>query len=284
MARTLSRLAPAVAGFAVCCGVVLAADAPLRFDLIPKEHLKDGRYQPTKGKVSIPDVARDKVICFCLYTTHRGVLKLNAQLYPLKAGESRTVTLHLDRGDGFKKEAERDVDTEGWRFRTRVLTDFSHRATELRLDPLPREPMDEILANLLPGALDDATGREIVARAEGNPLYMEELLRALLEGGGLDRRHRTWTTSLRHVSRCGCCSIGIRSFRSSPSAGTVPKQSRRCGPTPLTCCSSTSRCQDSMASTCSKRSDRIPFPRSSLPPPTTPMRCGLLNGMRSSTC
>ena len=91
----------------------------------------------------------------------------------------------------------RDVDTEGWRFRTRVLTDFSHRATELRLDPLPREPMDEILANLLPGALDDATGREIVARAEGNPLYMEELLRALLEGGGLDRRHRTWTTSLR---------------------------------------------------------------------------------------
>ena len=89
-----------------------------------------------------------------------------------------------------------DQDTEGWRFRTRVLTDFSHRATELRLDPLGPERMDEILANLLPGAVDNATGRELVARAEGNPLYLEELLRALLEGGGLDRRHRTWTTSL----------------------------------------------------------------------------------------
>ena len=89
-----------------------------------------------------------------------------------------------------------DSDSEGWGFRTRVLADFSHRATELRLDPLAPGQMDEILANLLPGALDDAAGREIVARAEGNPLYLEELLRALLEGGGLDRRHRTWTTSL----------------------------------------------------------------------------------------
>ena len=49
---------------------------------------------------------------------------------------------------------------------------------------------------LLPGALDETTGDEIVARAEGNPLYLEELLRALLEGGGLERRHRTWTTNL----------------------------------------------------------------------------------------
>src|SRR5687768_6091064 len=104
----LPRLAPAAVGLAACCSFLLAADPPaLRFDLIPKEHQgKDGRYQPTKGKVSIPDVPRDKVICFSLYTTHRGVLKLNAQLYPLRDGESRKVTLHLDRGYGFRKEAE----------------------------------------------------------------------------------------------------------------------------------------------------------------------------------
>ena len=41
----------------------------------------------------------------------------------------------------------------------------------------------EILATLLPGVVDEATGDGIVARAEGNPLYLEELLRALLEGG-----------------------------------------------------------------------------------------------------
>ena len=45
--------------------------------------------------------------------------------------------------------------------------------------------------------MDDTTREEIVARAEGNPLYLEELLRSLVESGGLERQHRTWTTTLR---------------------------------------------------------------------------------------
>jgi class 3 adenylate cyclase len=91
----------------------------------------------------------------------------------------------------------RDPDSEGWRFRTRVLTEFSHRATEIALDPLSPAAAQEILGTLLPGVVDEAIGEELVARAEGNPLYLEELLRALLEAGGLERRHRTWTTTLR---------------------------------------------------------------------------------------
>jgi DNA-binding SARP family transcriptional activator len=91
----------------------------------------------------------------------------------------------------------RDTASEGWRFRTRVLTEFSHRATEIALDPLPAAATRAILATLLPGVVDDATGDGIVARAEGNPLYLEELLRALLEAGGLERQHRTWTTTLK---------------------------------------------------------------------------------------
>jgi class 3 adenylate cyclase len=91
----------------------------------------------------------------------------------------------------------RDPASEGWRFRTRVLTDFSHRATEIALEPLAPPEAREMLAGLLPGVVDDAANDELVARAEGNPLYLEELLRALLEAGGLERRHRTWTTTLR---------------------------------------------------------------------------------------
>jgi class 3 adenylate cyclase len=90
----------------------------------------------------------------------------------------------------------REPDSEGWRFRTRVLTDFSHRATELTLTPLAPAAASELLGTLLPGAFDEQTRAEIVARAEGNPLYIEELLRALIEGGGLERRRRTWTTTL----------------------------------------------------------------------------------------
>ena len=83
--------------------------------------------------------------------------------------------------------------SEGWRLRLRVLDEYAHRAAELPVGPLSDEASAELLRTLLPGALDDATRAELVARAEGNPLYLAELLRALVEGGGVERRHRTWT-------------------------------------------------------------------------------------------
>jgi predicted ATPase len=91
----------------------------------------------------------------------------------------------------------RDPASEGWRFRTRALADFSHRSTEVQVEPLEDAAADQLLATLLPGAVGDETREQLVARAEGNPLYIEELLRALLEGGGLERKHRTWTTTVK---------------------------------------------------------------------------------------
>jgi predicted ATPase len=85
-----------------------------------------------------------------------------------------------------------DPASEGFRFRLRVLADYPHRTLELMLGPLSDEAAGRLLAAMLPGALDAGARREIVERAEGNPLYLEELLRALVEGGGLVRR-RTWT-------------------------------------------------------------------------------------------
>ena len=91
----------------------------------------------------------------------------------------------------------RDPDSEGWRFRNRVLADFSHRASEVVLEPLSPEETSRLLATLLPGQFRAATREDIVARSDGNPLYLEELLRALIAGGGLEQRQRTWTTTLR---------------------------------------------------------------------------------------
>ena len=45
---------------------------------------------------------------------------------------------------------------------------------------------------LIPDGLEPPAVAEVVARAEGNPLYLEELLRSLIEEGGLERRRRTW--------------------------------------------------------------------------------------------
>ena len=90
-----------------------------------------------------------------------------------------------------------DPSSEGWWLRMRVLSDYVHRATELSLSPLTAEAAEELVRQLLPAGLDDSTRRQVVERAEGNPLYLEELLRSLVERGGVERRRRTWTLTVR---------------------------------------------------------------------------------------
>ena len=79
----------------------------------------------------------------------------------------------------------------GAQFRLHALGDYAHRALELPLQPLSRAESEELLDQLLPG-LDPRTRDDVVAHAEGNPLYLEELVSALSENLSL-RRHRTWT-------------------------------------------------------------------------------------------
>jgi len=62
----------------------------------------------------VPEVSRDKVICFALYTVNNNILKLTAQLYPLKEDEERTVRLEVDRGGKWEQIAEARVIERGW--------------------------------------------------------------------------------------------------------------------------------------------------------------------------
>jgi phosphodiesterase/alkaline phosphatase D-like protein len=64
--------------------------------------------------LEIPEVSRDKVICFALYTVQNNILKLTAQLYPLKAGEDRNVRLEIKQQGKWKQIAETHVIEQGW--------------------------------------------------------------------------------------------------------------------------------------------------------------------------
>ena len=88
-----------------------------------------------------------------------------------------------------------DPSSEGARLRLRVLSDYAHRADELTLGPLSESAALSYLRVLMPG-LDDSARRTIAERAEGNPLYLEELLRALVDGGGLEKR-QAWTLTVK---------------------------------------------------------------------------------------
>ena len=86
--------------------------------------------------------------------------------------------------------------SEGANLRMRALSDYPHRTTELTLGPLTDDASEQLLAELLEADIDAVSRERLVREAEGNPLYLEELARAL-EEGSLESRGRTWTISLR---------------------------------------------------------------------------------------
>jgi class 3 adenylate cyclase len=93
-----------------------------------------------------------------------------------------------------------DPASEAWAFRSRASSEYAHRLTELTLTPLDEDASRQLVDSFLPpGLLGPAVRDDVVARAEGNPLYLEELLRAVLEAGGVER-HRTWTIAPGSVS------------------------------------------------------------------------------------
>jgi len=75
-----------------------------------------------KGPSAPPpmDVPRDEVVAFALYTHDRGVLKLTAQLYPLKPDEPREARLELKRDGQWTEAAKAPVLFPGWSAHFRV--------------------------------------------------------------------------------------------------------------------------------------------------------------------
>lgn len=82
------------------------------------------RRPPKKKKAANPpppmDVPRDQVVAFALYTVDGGVLKLTAQLYPLKPDEPREARLEFQRDGQWIEAAKAPVLYPGWsaHFRT----------------------------------------------------------------------------------------------------------------------------------------------------------------------
>lgn len=108
-----------------------------------------------KGQVQEPRllVPRSDVVAFALYTHDHGVLKLSAQLYPLKPEEPRRVILEFRKGDNWVQAAETDVVYPGWSAHFRIdgwdasvsvpyrvrLGDLSSFEGTIRRDPKDKE-------------------------------------------------------------------------------------------------------------------------------------------------
>jgi hypothetical protein len=78
---------------------------------------RDGKKRLPDG-IALPptmEVPREQVVCFAYYTQQGGVLKISAQLFPLKPGEERMARLEVRRdGSEWKEIAKAEVLYPGW--------------------------------------------------------------------------------------------------------------------------------------------------------------------------
>jgi class 3 adenylate cyclase/tetratricopeptide (TPR) repeat protein len=76
----------------------------------------------------------------------------------------------------------------GWKVKTTADTEYPHRYTEIPLQPLSKDNSQELVNNLLeisdlPETLHDL----ILQKAEGNPFFVEEVVRTLIDRGAVVR-------------------------------------------------------------------------------------------------
>ena len=80
-----------------------------------------------------------------------------------------------------------------WQIKVRAESDYAHRYTEIILKPLSSEDSDHLVNHLLEEAnLPDGARRLILERSEGNPFYLEEIIRSLIEQQALVPEGQTW--------------------------------------------------------------------------------------------
>src|SRR5688572_25331261 len=128
--RTAIKLAVAGSGaLAFKPGAAFAQDAahPFGTEFPNLDSLATGEWW-TKGKNQGQgqpppppmDVPRDQVVAFALYTVHGGVMKMTAQLFPLKPGEPREARLEVGRDGAWVEVAKAEVLYPGWDAHFRV--------------------------------------------------------------------------------------------------------------------------------------------------------------------
>ncbi len=88
-----------------------------------------------------------------------------------------------------------------WQFHEMTAREFGHRYTSIMLQPLDQEYSQELVAHLL--QVDDLplkVREMILDKAEGNPFYVEEVIRSLLDTGMVVRENGHWR-AVRQIER-----------------------------------------------------------------------------------
>ena len=84
-------------------------------------------------------------------------------------------------------------DRPWWDVKSHAETEYPHRFTEIELEPLSSQDSDLLVHNLL--AIEELPGgikASILEKTEGNPFFVEEIIRALIDEGVIVRQNGKW--------------------------------------------------------------------------------------------
>ena len=83
-----------------------------------------------------------------------------------------------------------------WQVHETANRDYLARYTHIALSPLSTEQTRELVAKLLPiDALPAAVLDQILARSDGNPFFVEEIIHSMIDDGLIDHADRQWVAS-----------------------------------------------------------------------------------------
>jgi ABC-type oligopeptide transport system substrate-binding subunit len=89
--------------------------------------------------------------------------------------------------------ARTERDHGSWQIKVKAETDYAHRYAEIHLKALSSEDSNRLVNQLLEVAdLPERVRLLILERSEGNPFYLEEIVRSLIEQGVIVHEGSTW--------------------------------------------------------------------------------------------
>ena len=168
--------------------LVVLLGLPVPPELEPRVKFLDGhaigRQIFRAGRRLIERLAQDRPVVLAFEDLHwadRSTTELIEHLFPLV----ETVPLLI------VGTSRPDPHSPGTRIRDVAASTYRGRYTEIPLAPLGPAPSRELVANLLEGDGISAVREHVLARAEGNPYFAEEIVRSLIGSGRLERDPET---------------------------------------------------------------------------------------------
>jgi len=167
----------------------LAADTEARLSAEDGQQIKGGTFQAIEALLRAAARQRPLVwVCEDLHWADASSLELLEHVLSL-----------MDRASLLLICAFRpDASHGSWQLRETVRRLYRHRHTDLELRPLSAADSQTLVRNLLRVEdLPDALRERIVGKAEGNPFYVEEVIRALMDSGAIarDAASRRWVAT-----------------------------------------------------------------------------------------